>query len=53
MLALKFKTINFTQLLPFVIVLMVGLLSAFLLQWMAAPEAVITYVFVSLLFKKQ
>jgi CDP-diacylglycerol--serine O-phosphatidyltransferase len=53
MLALKFKTVNFTQLLPFVIVLMVGLLSAFLLQWMAVPVAVITYVFVSLLFKKQ
>jgi CDP-diacylglycerol--serine O-phosphatidyltransferase len=50
MLALKFKGVNFKKLLPFIIVLAVGLLTSFLLGFIGIATGFLTYVLVSLIF---
>lgn len=48
MLALKFKGVSFQKLLPFIIVLVVGVITAILLKWIAVPVGFLVYVTVSL-----
>lgn len=52
MLALKFKNgLSFQLLLPFIIILIVGLLSALFVGWLSVLIGFVTYVIVSLVFK--
>ena len=53
MLALKFKGVNFQKLLPFIIVLIVSLVTAIFLKWIAVPVGFLVYVIVSLVFNKK
>jgi CDP-diacylglycerol--serine O-phosphatidyltransferase len=53
MLALKFTEVSVQKLMPFIIVAIVAIATAIILQWVAIPAAFITYVLVSLFFKKQ
>jgi len=52
MLALKFKGVNFQKLLPFIIILIASVITAFFLGWVAVPVGFIVYVIVSLGFNK-
>lgn len=52
MLALKFKQPSLAGFLPFIIVVIVAIGASFFLKWFAVSVAFITYVVVSLLFKK-
>jgi CDP-diacylglycerol--serine O-phosphatidyltransferase len=52
MLALKFKGVTRRKLLPFLILLAIAAVSAYILGWMAVPVAFICYVILSLLFKQ-
>jgi CDP-diacylglycerol---serine O-phosphatidyltransferase len=52
MLALKFKGVSFKKLLPFIIVLLVGIITAFILGWIAVLIGFAAYVVVSLVFNK-
>ena len=53
MLALKFKGLNISTAMPFIIIAVIGIAGFFFLQWMTVPLMFITYVLVSLLFKNQ
>jgi CDP-diacylglycerol--serine O-phosphatidyltransferase len=52
MLALKFKGVTVQKLLPFIIVLLLSIVSALLVGWLAVTIGFATYVIVSLLFKQ-
>lgn len=52
MMALKFKTVNFKSLLPFIIIAVITTIAAFIFGWLAVPVAFIAYVILSLLFKQ-
>ena len=51
MLALKFSNASFKTFLPFIIVAVVAMITAFIAGWLAVPVAFIAYVILSLLFK--
>jgi len=53
MLALKFKGFSVKKLLPFLILLLIIVVSAFVLGWMAVPVSFIAYVILSLAFNKK
>lgn len=53
MLALKFKQISFSGLLPFIIIAAVTLIVGIIWGWIAIPAAFISYVVLSLTFNKQ
>jgi CDP-diacylglycerol--serine O-phosphatidyltransferase len=52
MLALKFSNINIKKLLPFIIIAVVAIISAFIIQWLAVPLCFLLYVILSLLTKQ-
>lgn len=52
MLALKFKGVTLQKLLPFIIVLLVSIVSAIFFGWLAVTVGFAAYVVVSLLFKQ-
>ncbi len=52
MLALKFKGVTIQKLLPFIIVLLLSIVSAIFFKWLAVTIGFATYVIVSLLFKQ-
>ena len=52
MLALKFKGVTFQKLLPFIIVLIVSVITALFLGWFAVPVGFVVYVIVSLVFNR-
>ncbi len=52
MLALKFSNVSFKKLLPFIIIAVVALITAFLFGWLAVPSGFAAYVIVSLVFKQ-
>ncbi len=51
MLALKFKNATVKSFLPFIIVLVIALITALFAGWLAVPAGFIVYVIISLLFK--
>jgi len=51
MLALKFKSITFKKLLPFIIILFASVITALFLGWVAVPMGFLVYVVISLVFK--
>lgn len=51
MLALKFKEGSVKKLLPFIILAIVAVISAFVCSWVAVPITFIAYVILSLIFK--
>lgn len=51
MLALKFNSSSVKNNLPAIILLVAGLVAAFLLEWMAVPVIFVVYILVSLIFK--
>ncbi len=53
MLALKFKSVTFKKLLPFIIVLLAGILSSIVIGWASIVVGFFSYVVVSLVFKEQ
>jgi len=52
MLALKFSNVNTKKLMPFIIIAIVAIISAFFIQWLAVPLSFLVYVILSL-FNKQ
>jgi CDP-diacylglycerol--serine O-phosphatidyltransferase len=52
MLALKFKGVTYKKLLPFIIVLLAGILSSIFIGWASIVVGFFTYVVVSLVFKE-
>ncbi|MDE3236939.1 MAG: CDP-alcohol phosphatidyltransferase family protein [Bacteroidota bacterium] len=52
MLALKFTQPSLQQFLPFILVVVVALVSAFFFGWLAVPVSFVAYVGLSLAFKK-
>jgi CDP-diacylglycerol--serine O-phosphatidyltransferase len=52
MLALKFKGVSSKKILPFMIVLMVSIITALFLGWVAVPVGFVAYIMVSLVFHK-
>jgi CDP-diacylglycerol--serine O-phosphatidyltransferase len=48
MLALKFKGVSFKKLLPFIIILIVSIITALFLGWVAVPVGFLVYVVVSI-----
>lgn len=52
MMALKFKGTTFKIIIPFIIIALISVISAFILHWLAVPVAFIAYVILSL-FNKQ
>ncbi|HEY2728274.1 MAG TPA: CDP-alcohol phosphatidyltransferase family protein [Parafilimonas sp.] len=50
-LALKFSNINTKKLMPFIIIAIVAIASAFFIQWLAVPLCFLVYVILSLLNK--
>lgn len=52
MLALKFSNISTKKLLPFIIIVAVAIVSAFIIQWLAVPLCFLLYVILSLLIKQ-
>jgi CDP-diacylglycerol--serine O-phosphatidyltransferase len=53
MLALKFKEFSVKKLMPFLILLLIIVVSAFVLGWMAVPVSFVAYVILSLAFSKK
>lgn len=53
MLALKFKNLNVKNNLPQVLLIVIAILSAVLLKWLAVPLIFTAYIILSLLFKKK
>ena len=53
LMALKFKDFTIKNNLPKIILLVIALLTAFLLQWLAVPVVFIAYIILSLLFKQK
>jgi CDP-diacylglycerol--serine O-phosphatidyltransferase len=52
MLALKFSNIAIKKLMPFIIIALVAIISAFFIQWLAVPLSFLVYVILSLLNKQ-
>ncbi|MEP6682405.1 MAG: CDP-alcohol phosphatidyltransferase family protein [Parafilimonas sp.] len=52
MLALKFSNISIKKLMPFIIIAVVAVASAFFIQWLAVPLSFLVYVILSLLNKQ-
>jgi len=53
MMALKFKKTDVKSLMPFIIIAVIALVSAFIAGWLAVPITFIVYVILSLLYKQQ
>ena len=53
MMALKFKAPTVKKLMPFIIIAVIAIASAFIFQWMAVPVTFIAYVILSLLNKQK
>ncbi len=53
LMALKFKNVKPADNIPKIVLLVVALLAAFLLKWLAIPVVFIAYILVSLLFKNK
>jgi len=53
MMALKFKKTDVKSLMPFIIIAVIALVSAFIAGWLAVPITFIAYVILSLLYKQQ
>ena len=53
MLSLKFKGVTFQKLLPFILVLVISIIIALFLGWVAVPVGFLVYVLVSLVFNKK
>ncbi|HRH51011.1 MAG TPA: CDP-alcohol phosphatidyltransferase family protein [Panacibacter sp.] len=53
MMALKFKAPTVKKLMPFIIIAVIAIASAFIFQWMAVPITFIAYVILSLLNKQK
>jgi len=53
LLALKFRNFGFKNNLPKYIIILMAIISIVIFRWMAAPVIVLSYVLISLLFKKQ
>jgi len=53
MLALKFQGFSVKKLMPFLILLLIIVVSAFVLGWMAVPVSFVAYVILSLAFNKK
>jgi CDP-diacylglycerol--serine O-phosphatidyltransferase len=51
MMALKFKAFSLKALMPFILIALVGLVSAFLFGWMAVTLSFIAYTILSLYYK--
>ena len=52
MLALKFSNISIKKFMPFIIIVVIAVVSAFFIQWLAVPLSFLMYVILSL-FNKQ
>jgi CDP-diacylglycerol--serine O-phosphatidyltransferase len=52
MLALKFSNTTIKKLMPFIIIAVIALISAFFIQWLAVPLSFLVYVILSLLNKQ-
>ena len=52
-MALKFKDFTLKNNLPKIILLVIALVAAFLLQWLAVPVVFIAYIILSLLYKQK
>ncbi len=52
MMAMKFKTVNFKSLLPFIIIAAIAIVTAIIFGWLAVPVTFIAYVILSLIFKQ-
>jgi len=52
MLALKFSNVNTKKLMPFIIIVVVAIVAAFFIQWLAVPLSFLVYVILSLLNKQ-
>lgn len=53
MMALKFKGVTIQKLMPFIIIAVVAIVSAFLFGWLSVPLSFTAYVIISLLFKQK
>ncbi len=53
MMALKFKGVSVTKLMPFIILAIVTVIAAVFLNWFAVPIAFVVYVLISLIYKPQ
>ena len=53
MMALKFKDFSVKNNLPKIILLVIGIVAALLLQWLAVPVVFIVYIILSLTFKEK
>jgi CDP-diacylglycerol---serine O-phosphatidyltransferase len=52
MLALKFSNTGIKKLMPFIIIAVIAIISAFFIQWLAVPLSFLVYVILSLLNKQ-
>lgn len=52
MLALKFTKVSIKVLLPFIIIAIITIITAFTFGWLSVPVAFVSYVFISLIFKQ-
>jgi CDP-diacylglycerol---serine O-phosphatidyltransferase len=53
LMSLKFKDFSFKNNLPKYLLVIIGIVAAIFLQWLAVPILLVAYVVVSLIFKKQ
>lgn len=53
MMAFKFKTFSFKENIPILALLIVGVLAAIFLNWLAVPVIFLTYIIISLIFKNK
>lgn len=53
MLALKFSDLRWQKMLPFLILVVIILLSAFIFGWLSVPIAFLSYVILSIIFKRK
>ena len=53
LMALKFKDLSFKNNLPKIILLVVAVIAALLLKWLAVPVVFIAYIILSLIFKQK
>jgi CDP-diacylglycerol---serine O-phosphatidyltransferase len=53
LMSLKFKDFSFKNNLPKYLLVIIGVVAAIFLQWLAVPILLVAYVVVSLIFKKQ
>jgi len=52
MMAMKFKTLSFKSLLPFIIIASITIVTAIIFGWLAVPVAFLAYTILSLIFKQ-